>query len=415
VNSNRRVGLLFAGAAMFGGASLNALAAGYQIYEQSGSGLGDAYAGAAASAEDASTLFYNPAGLSWLHGSQTVGALQAMRPTADFTNAGSTTPLGAPARGGNGGDAGSVSIFPNRYFATDRFGHGLSTGFGINAPFGLSTQYGPDWVGRYQAIDSGLQVINLHGALSYRVNDMLAVAGGLNFVRANAELSNAVDFGTICVARLGAACGAALVPGNRGRIASDGIGVVEGDDWGVGYTLGAIFEPMPGTRLGASFRSKVDLDLAGSARFNNPALGPFAALTGPFTATSVSAGLTLPEVAAFSVFSRLNPRWAVMADVTWTNWSRFEELRVEYDNLLPDTVVQQNWDDAFRYCVGVTYTMNDAWKFRTGFAYDESPVPDAFRTPRIPDEDRTWLSFGVAHRISPVGTIDVGYLHVFVD
>jgi long-chain fatty acid transport protein len=120
-------------------------------------------------------------------------------------------------------------------------------------------------------------------------------------------------------------------------------------------------------------------------------------------------------VAAFSVFSRLNPRWAVMADVTWTNWSRFEELRVEYDNLLPDTVVQQNWDDAFRYCVGVTYTMNDAWKFRTGFAYDESPVPDAFRTPRIPDEDRTWLSFGVAHRISPVGTIDVGYLHVFVD
>jgi long-chain fatty acid transport protein len=270
-------------------------------------------------------------------------------------------------------------------------------------------------VGRYQAIKSELQTINLQGAVSYRINDKLAVAGGLNFMWASAELSNAVDFGTICVARVGAACGAAVVPGNQGLIASDGKGVVEGDDWGVGYTLGAMFEPIPGTRLGATFRSKVDLDLTGTGSFTNPVLGPFAALTAPFTNTSASAGLTLPEVAAFSVFSQLNPQWAVMADVTWTNWSRFDELRVDFENTLPDTVVAQNWDDSFRYSAGVSYTMNDAWKFRAGLAYDESPVPDAFRTPRIPDEDRTWLTFGVAYRISPVGTIDVGYLHVFVD
>lgn len=413
----RAAALVVAGG--FGTFSLSAAGAGYQLFEQSGSGLGNAYAGAAASAADASTLFYNPAGLAWLSGNQVVGALHAIRPTADFTNGGTTTVLGAPASGGNGGDAGRVSILPNLYFTTDTLGHGLTLGVGINSPFGLSTKYDPDWVGRYQAIKSELETINLHGAVSYRFNDMIAVAAGLNFLRANAELSNAIDFGALCFARVNpvtcAAGGAGLLPGNQGAIASDGNGVIEGSDWGVGYTLGAVVEPMPGTRIGATFRSKVDLDLTGYGKFTTPALGPFAALAAPFTNTSASAALTLPEVAAFSVFSQLTPNWAVMADITWTNWSRFDVLRVEYQNLLPDTVVQQNWDDTFRYSAGVTYTLNDAWKFRTGFAYDESPVPDEFRTPRIPDEDRTWLTFGISHRISSQGTIDVGYLHVFVD
>lgn len=418
-NNKLRAAIVATVAGGLGVTSLSAAGAGYQLFEQSGSGIGNAYAGAAASAEDASTLFYNPAGLSWLSGNQTVGALHALRPTADFTNAGTTTALGAPASGGNGGDAGSVSILPNLYFATDMLGHGLTLGVGMNTPFGLSTQYDPDWVGRYQAIKSELETINLHGAVSYRVNDMIAVAAGLNFLHANAELSNAIDFGAICFAQVDpltcAAGGAGLLPGNQGAIASDGNGLVEGSDWGVGYTLGAVFEPMKGTRVGATFRSKVDFELEGYGKFTTPVLGPFAALTAPFTNTTASAALTLPEVAAFSVFSQLTPNWAVMADVTWTNWSRFDVLRVEYENLLPDTVVLQNWDDTFRYSAGLTYTLNDAWKFRTGVAYDESPVPDEFRTPRIPDEDRTWLTFGISHRISSAGTIDVGYLHVFVD
>jgi long-chain fatty acid transport protein len=402
---------------LFCGAAVNnAFAAGFQIYEQGGSGLGNAFAGAAASAEDATTLFYNPAGLSYLHGNEVAGMLHTIVPHAQFTNQGTRTVLGAPAIGGNGGDGGSPVIIPNMYLTSDMFGHGLTVGVGVNSPFGLKTEYDSDWVGRYQAIRSKLTTMNLLGGVSYRVNDLISIGGGINFMRANAELTNAIDFGAICVARLGGVCGGALVPGNLGAVRSDGLGVVEGDDWGVGYSLGLIVEPIAGTRLGAAFRSKVDVKLDGSASFSNPTLpGGLAALTAPFSNTSATAKLTMPEEASFSVFSQLTPHWALMADISWTNWSRFKELRVDFGNTLPDTVVQQQWNDSFRYSGGVTYTLNDAWKFRAGGAFDESPVANRFRTPRIPDADRTWVTFGINHRISSAGTIDLSYVHVFVD
>ena len=409
---------------LIGTVSAVAHAAGFQLFEQSGSGLGNAYAGGAAGAEDASTVYFNPAGMSYLPGHQVAGALHTIIPSTEFTNAGSTTALGAPATGGDGGDAGVLAIVPNLYFTTDMLGHGIHVGAGLNTPFGLKTQYYPGWVGRYQGVKSELSMIDLKGAVSYEINDMFSVGAGIDFVRANAELSNAVDFGAICFAPPpngagGAGCAPFVLPGNRGTLPSDGNAIVDGDDWGVGYNLGVIVEPIDGTRIGAAFHSKVGLEIEGTADFTNPVFaGPFAgfnALTARFTDTGASAKLTLPEVASFSVFSQLNPHWAVMADVTWTNWSRFEELVIDFDNTLPNTRVPQNWDDSFRYAGGVTYTHNDSWKFRLGAAYDETPVDDAFRTPRIPDEDRVWVSFGVSHQISPQGSIDAGYTYIFVD
>lgn len=393
-------------AALVGAAlsSSTALAAGFQLFEQSGSGLGNAFAGGAAAAEDASTIFFNPAGLTRLPGRQLIVAGHLIHVEAEFDNQGSTLGFAPiPLSGDDGGDAGGIAVIPNLYFAMD-VSPDLKFGIGTGSPFGLKTHYDAGWVGRYHALTSSLKTININPALAYKVNDFVSLGAGVDALYADARLSNAVDFGLIAL-------------GPAGSQAFDGRAEVEGDDWGYGYNFGALFTITPSTRVGVAYRSKITIDIDGDANFNVPApLAPGFAALGLFQETDANAGVDLPDFASVSVFHQLNPSWAVMADVTWTNWSRFDELRVQFANPnQPDAVTPQNWDDSYRYSVGATYQHNDAWKFRAGVAYDESPVPDEFRTPRIPDEDRIWLSFGAQYRLCPTCALDFGYTHIFVD
>ncbi|OYY80536.1 MAG: hypothetical protein B7Y33_03470 [Hydrogenophilales bacterium 16-62-9] len=128
----------------------------------------------------------------------------------------------------------------------------------------------------------------------------------------------------------------------------------------------------------------------------------------------VTADVTLPDSASLSVFHTLNARWDWLADVTWTGWSDFEELRIVRAVGAP-LVTPENWEDAYRYSVGANYHLNEQLTLRGGVAYDETPVSDAFRTARIPDENRTWVAFGAQYRLSPTSLIDVGYVHIFID
>ena len=385
-----------------------ATATGYQFFEQSGSCVGNACAGAAAAAQDASAMQFNPAGLSYVHGNQVVGVLHTLVPSTQFSNEGSTTILGTPAVGTNGGDAGSVIIVPNLYYSTDRVGHGLTVGVGLNSPFGLRTSYDGSWVGRYQAIGSDLKTIDLVGNVAYRYSNAISIGAGVNFIHATASLSYAIDSWAACVAG-GAGPGVcSFLFTGPGNAATDGRTELDFDAWGVGYNVGVILAPTDNLRAGISFHSKVDLGLSGSATFTVPP--PLAAA---FTNTSVTSKLVLPEVVSFSVFDQVNAQWALMGDVTWTNWNRFNQLKADFDNALPAAVIPEKWHDTFRYSLGVTYTCNQLWKIRAGTAYDETPVRQAFRTPSIPDASRTYLTVGLSRSISPHGTIDVGYVHEF--
>jgi long-chain fatty acid transport protein len=126
--------------------------------------------------------------------------------------------------------------------------------------------------------------------------------------------------------------------------------------------------------------------------------------------------LTLPQSFSVSLAHEVD-KWQWLADITWTGWSSFQELRVKYDNPnQPDSVTTENWNDTFRYSAGADYTLNDAWTLRGGLAYDETPIPDAeHRTPRIPGNSRTWLSLGTTYNINPSFIVDFGYSHLFVD
>ena len=360
---------------------LAAQAAGFALIEQSGSGMGNAFAGSSAIAEDASTIYFNPAGMTYIEGTQLVGALHLIKPSAEFNNNGSLPGGGSVPLGGSGGDAGDLAFIPNMYFKTD-LNDSIKLGIGINAPFGLKTEYDNGWIGRFHAIKSEVKTVNINPAIAFKLNDQLSLGFGVSAMWAQATLTRALNLG-----------------------AAESDVHIKGEDWGYGYNLGAIYQATPDTRFGLAYRSKVNQHLEGDAKFG----APLAANN-----TSVKANITLPENFSISAFSRLNDTWDVMGDVTWTRWSRFKELRIDFANARPDAVTTENWDNSMRYSIGVNYHYSDSIKLRGGLAYDEEAVNDDLRTARIPGNDRKWLSLGAGWKVRPNSNIDVGYSHLFI-
>ena len=349
-------------------------AAGFALIEQNASGLGNAYAGQAAVAADASTIFFNPAGMTLLPDRQVVMAGHLIAPNAEFNGT-----VSAPIGGGNGGDAGGLAFVPNGYFAF-RLTPDVHLGIGMFAPFGLKTEYDTSWKGRIHAIESEVKTININPSIAWRANERLSLGAGLSLQYMEATLSNATGAGS-------------PVP----------VGLVKGDDYGWGFNLGVLWTVQEGTRVGLAYRSEIDHTLEGDFRQNGAVVFP-----------TVYADVTLPDSLALSVSHRVNDQWDILADVTWTGWSDFEELLIRRPNNIPLSQVDEKWDDSLRFSVGANYRLNESITLRGGIAFDQTPVSDTYRTARIPDEDRTWVAFGVQYRLSPKSLIDVGYAHLFV-
>lgn len=386
-------------ASLLAGTAGSASAAGFALIEQNASGMGNAFAGGAAIAEDASTIFFNPAGMTYLPDNQLVIAGHAIKPSANFSNNGSHSVFGTATAGGNGGDAGDLAFVPNLFFSK-AISPDVHLGIGISAPFGLKTQYDTGWAGRYQALRSELTTININPSVSFKANDQLSLGFGISAMRAEADLTNAVDLGTMT--------GVAAL-----RQKFDGEARLKGDDWNFGWNAGAIFQINDATRVGLAYRSQVHQKLEGNVTFTLPAGTP-APLVAALPNGSISARLTTPDSLSASIFHKLNDQWDVMADATWTRWSTFKRLTAFRSTGAIVTDVPENWENTIRLSAGTTYHYNDAFKVRAGIAYDESPVTDAFRTPRIPDNDRIWLSLGASYKVTEAGSIDVGYTHIFV-
>lgn len=373
---------------LFSSYQLQSYAAGFALFEQGASGLGNAYAGASAVAEDASTIFFNPAGMTYLEGRQIVGALHLIKTNGDFDDRNSLA-AGSRPLGSEGGEIGSLAAIPNFYYKQD-LSDQLKVGIGVGTPFGLKTEYDKNWLGRFQAIKSELKTVNINPSLAWKLNDQWSFGFGVSAMWAQAELTSAVNLGA-----------AESSINNKGK------------DWGFGYNLGAIYQITPDTRLGLAFRSKVEQHLKGDAR------SPFTGLNGipgRTLNTDITADLTLPETLSFSSFSRLDDRWDLLADVTWTRWSQFKSLSIARDNGSNSIIgtTQEHWNNTLRYSIGANYRYTDRLKLRTGVAYDEEAIDNNHRTPRIPGNDRIWLSFGASWQYSPQTTFDVGYAHLFI-
>jgi long-chain fatty acid transport protein len=376
-----------ASAFLLAAAANDSHASAFALYEQGISGLGNSYAGAAAVAEDATTAWWNPAGMSWLSpGTHVAAAVAYIDPTTKFSDRGSVAAAGRPL-GDTSADAGSPAWLPSVFLATD-IAPRLKFGFAINAPFGLKTEYQPTWLGRFQGISSQVKTLNFNPSLAYRVSDNLSAAFGVSYMHAQIDLLSAVNLG---------------VAEAQNRTS------VNGDAWG--FNAGIQAKLAPRTTLGVHYRSSVDFSLHGDTSFTPPVP---AVLNG-----NVKLDVKTPDSLAFSAAHGMSERLQLLADVTWWHWSRINQLPlVHTDGPLAGTTLDTlvlNFKDTWRLSAGANYKLAGPWTLKVGAAYDQSPVRSAdMRTVRLPDNDRYWLSAGVKYAVSRSGVIDVGFAYVKV-
>lgn len=377
-------------------------AAGIAILEQSVSGFKTGYAGAVTSIDEPSTVFFNPAGLSRAPGTQFTLGGHIIKPEGKFVNEGSTI-NGQPLRvrtGDSHKDVAENFYIPNVY-ASHQLNNKATLGLGVFSPYGLGIEHDSGWIGRYHGTKNDLLTININPSIAYKATPCLTFGVGFSAQYEKAELGTDIDFGGIAQKR---GIPGAVTQGDDGSV------TIKGDGWAYGFNLGLLYEPTECLRWGVSYRSSLASALKGDAVFKRSATGDLLMnASGLFKDTKVETEITLPETVIFGVYDRFADQFAFMADVQYTNWNRFRELRVQFENpLQPDQVIDMNWKGRWRYAAGLHYYPNTCTTFGIGGGIDKSPVTNKNRTPRIPDADRTFWTAGVSYHLNQTFSLDAG-------
>ena len=410
--------------ATFGLMSTQAVASGYQFGSQSVSGQGTAHANGA-EANDPSTIFANPAGLSRLDGTQISGGATLVVPHSEYTANGSTNILGQPTGGGNGGSFAPKAVAAPNFYLSHKVNDKINVGVGVFVPYGAKLDYGFDWAGRYALKSVNLQSFNINPSMSFKLDDRHSFGFGISAQYMDAKLQQMADATTGINGRLQQL---GFTPAQIAAIGvkGDGLADVQGNDWGFGWNIGYMFQLNENTRFGLAYRSSIKQSLSGSSTwtFNNVtnnALGGVIAkdslgaiAKGKHPNASAKVDVTTPETASANFFHQLNPKWALMGDVTWVANSQMKNIAIQQSTVngtaQGDMVIHQNWRDTWRVSLGANYQYSDAWLFRGGVAWEQSPLQsDKDRHPALPDSDRLWLSLGANYKINKQSSVDVAY------
>ena len=418
------------------------LASGFQLGEQNGSGLGNAYSGQAAGVKDASAIYFNPAALTGLEGGNLVLSVEPIIPSQTFSDGGSTAPslpplpgvppLGIPL-GGTGGDAGGLTPVPNGYFSY-QVAEKWWLGLGVNIPFGLTTEWDSDWIGRFHGVKSSIHAINVNPTVAVKLGS-LSLGAGINWQQFDAELTQSTAYGGASFGAafaagnavggplLGAALGGAIAAQIPGGLAEEGLTTLDGDSTAWGWNAGLMLEPAEGFKLAASYRSQIKHTLEGTIAFGgaptfregaDPVGAVGAGLNAAFTDRPITAEVDLPETFSVAVAWE-GEKVEVLADWTWTGWSSIPSLDVKDEAGEDVTALVLMFEDTWRAGLGVNFKLNESWKLRLGTAYDKAPVQDRYRTPRLPDNDRIWAATGLEWRLNEKHRFDFGYAYLFID
>ena len=411
------------------------MASGYKLNEQSAGGMGTAHAGRAAMAEDASVVFYNPAAMTELESAQLTAGFTYINAEGQFEGNATDASGAYPITGAddadpysNGGNYLGESFIPFFYYAqpiNDKFAVGL----GLFVPFGTNTDYDDDFVGGAFADETSLSSISIAPTFAYKVNDEFSIGGGIDIVYMEGTLSKHVDSIPTAV--------------HPSYIGFENHFEVSGDDWGYGWNLGAYYKLSEATTLGFAYRSEIEMTLEGDSEFAeefsyydpsaNAGAGGIVDL-GTVRPQASKVPLTTPQSATFSATHQLTDAVLLQAGATWTGWSSFEYFDViateNLADLTPDVSdiaannglgngyighIVEKWEDVWAIAIGGTYQFNDKLALRAGYAYDQSPVTDEYRTARVPSSDRQWLTFGAGYKFDQNLSVDVaaGYLFMY--
>ncbi|PXX88953.1 aromatic hydrocarbon degradation protein [Marinobacter vulgaris] len=385
------------------------LAGGFSLNEQSASAMGVANAGTAANPENATTVFFNPAGMSQLSGTNISFGAAVLDIDAELKEGTGSAVRddGRPVTGGNGGDIAEPAVLPN-FYLTREVNDWLDVGFGIHAPYGLAADYDDDFKGRFFADETELTAIAFSPSIAVNDGNGFSMGAGVNVIYAEGKLTKFQDY-----SRFGAL--------------KDGYADVEGDDVALTFAFGMLWELSEQTQFGISAQTGAELELEGEAeirgfpQINQSSVGQ--QIVQSTVTEKAMVPLEIPESITFGARHRLTGSVTLLAGATWAKWSRFEALDIvsrEDDgpvssrtgpNLGDDDLishVSENWQDTWQANVGAIWQATPEWAFKTGYAWDESPVNDDFRTARIPSGDREWLTLGAQYADARSGwTVDV--------
>ena len=391
--------------------STSAWSAGFQLNEFSSSGLGRAYSGEGAFADDAGNASRNPALIMMFDRPTFSAGAIFVDPGVDITG---RSPTGASL---NSDNIAPTAWVPNMHFVApinDQFGWGAS----VTSNYGLATEFGDNYAAGAFGGKTDLETLNLNLSGAYRLDSHWSFGVGFDAVYAKAKIERyAGDLGKV-VAGSGA-LPPALARQVAGIPADTQIAYLKGDEWGFGWNAGILYELDKNNRYGFTYRSEVKIDFDGDYKSSLPSaynqiLGNFGLPMGTNgSTTGGSLSLHLPEMWELSGYNKVAPQWAIHYSLTYTSWSQFQELKAT--NSKGDTLFykDESFRDAYRIALGTTYYMDDNWTFRTGIAFDDSPVPADKRSISIPDQDRFWLSAGATYAFNKDASIDAGisYMH----
>lgn len=382
-------------------------AGGYQINEQSVSGQGYGHAGRSSNVNDASIVFGNPAGMSFLDRAQVTVGGTYLKVNTDIRNAESTidhplTGVTHEVSGSSDGDIVSGTLVPFAFYAHP-VNERLAFGFGVYAPFGSKTEYEDSFLGGYFGNHTEVTVMTAQPTVSYRFNDQWSVGLGVTYNRVDGELAARTPNPTTLLA--GDTSGL-TDPSQGGEVR------VEGDDEAWGYNIGVMYQPVPETTFGLTYRSKVSYTLDGTIRARNvQTIDGF----NPVDLSGSGNGslkLTTPETVNFSVTQQMTDRLKLMAGAAWARWSRFDSIQVEND--LPGITIneQQGYSNAWAFAVGGEYQLTPQLALRAGVTLDETPTNDNYRSARIPSDDRRIFSIGAGWTPVENLTLDFAYSYL---
>lgn len=402
--------LAIAGALAFETLAGTAAAGGFALEQQNARALGAAFAGAQARRADAGFAAYNPAAIAGVERPElSVNATGVWSKTSYENAAGALLGVAPIVGAAAGEDFDGDAIIPNLSFALP-LGDRLTFGLSIHSPFGLSTKFDPASAIRYQAQESEALTIAATPMLAIQLTDDLAVAGGLRV--------QYFDLGVTAVIDAGGVAAASLVPGfspGSGDLPAD----FDGDDVAIGFTAG--FTATLGDRvtLGGSYASRVDHDIEGDATFDlaaSAAAQVLNAAAGLFAPTTFTSDFTTPAIAGLGLEIAASERATLLASTTWSRWSAFDAVALIFANpAQPPEILTQNWKDGWSVSVGGEFDATRDTTLRAGVMYDDTPVADAFASPRIPDADRLWASLGATQAFGERLSADIGVAVAFFD
>lgn len=372
-------------------------AAGFQLAEYSATGLGRAYAGEAAMADNAAVQNRNPAMLTYLQGTQmTTGAILVM-PNIDID--GEVTYIdGVNATSAK--DIADDAVIPN-FYLSHQLNDQWFLGLGIGSNFGMATELDDSFRGTQFGNEASVTTVEINPNVAYRINELFSIGAGVRFVFGEGSIGAQSSADT----QLPASMGGITIP--KGTA----LKYMEGDNTAWGWQLGGAWQINVNNRIGVNYRSAVDFNLEGEA--NGLAFNPMA----PNMEMAGSMKLSLPATAELASFHKISEKLAIHASVNWTDWSSFEKLEAVISALpTPNQLVkQENWKDSYRFAVGTTYGVTAKSTLRAGVAYDKSAVSDTNRTLTIPEMDRLWLSVGYGYQYSKQLDLDLGFTYILVD